>query len=68
MGTNNEKGVSTFMDDIKYFINNNKNQFLVLHININSLHSKIKDIDDIFKLKKLDILCVNETKLDKFKP
>ena len=27
MGTNNEKGVSTFMDDIKYFINNNKISF-----------------------------------------
>jgi hypothetical protein len=27
MGTCNEKGVSTFMDDIKYFINNNKNKF-----------------------------------------
>ena len=39
---------------------------MVLHINVNSLH--FKDIDDILKLKKIDILCVNETKLDKYKP
>ena len=30
--------------------------------------SKIKDIDDIFKLKKIDILCVTETKQVKNKP
>ena len=57
----------TYLDDIKKFIKINSNKLLVFHINVNSLHSKVKDIDYILKLKKIDILCVYETKQDKYK-
>jgi hypothetical protein len=39
-----------------------------MHLNINSLHSKINEIDKILKLEKFDIVALNETKLDKNKP
>ena len=43
--------------------NKNKNNFLVLHININSLFTKTNHIFDILFLVKPDILALNETKL-----
>jgi hypothetical protein len=45
-----------------------KSKISFMHLNINSLHSKINEIDKILKLKKFDIVPLNETKLDKNKP
>jgi len=45
-----------------------KSKFIIVHLNINSVHSKIKEIDELLKLKAIDILALNETKLDSSKP
>ena len=62
----NEHIHETYFDAIKQFAT--KTKFKFMHLNINSLHSKIDEIDKILKLKKFDIVFINETKFDKHKP
>ena len=38
--------------------------FLLLHLNVNSLYSKMKDISEILNMKRFDVVSLNESKLD----
>ena len=51
-----------FIDNLKKSYKNGK--FNLLHLNINSLHSKISEVYDILKLNLFEFFSINETKLD----
>ena len=61
--TNNVK----FGSDLEGLINVEKayqNNPLIAYLNINSLPEKIISFREIFKKMKIDVLCIDETKLD----
>jgi hypothetical protein len=55
-----------FIDDITKSYKNGK--FNLIHLNINSLHPKISEVNDILKLNLFEFFSINETKLDASKP
>ena len=61
-----DKNRKLCIDDVKCFALNNKNKFKVLHLIINSLYSKMCEIDLILQMKQYDIVFLNETKFDRY--
>jgi hypothetical protein len=59
---------SGYFDEINPFALNKKKKFKVMHLNINSLFSKMNEIDMILQLKQYEIIFLNETKFDCFVP
>lgn len=57
-----QKNAPCYLDQIKQFPDQSK--FNILHLNINSIQSKLSQIGTIFDLGSFDFFCLNETKLD----
>ena len=68
LSTESSLSVDTYLNEIKQFSNQQQNNLTIMHLNVNSLHSKIHDIHQILKTQVFDIMFLNETKFDKFKP
>ena len=54
----------TYLESLNRFCNNNNKNLKVLHLNINSIFSKIDSFYDILDRCKYDILFINESKLN----
>ena len=57
---------SNYLDAIKKSKKNH--EFVLLHLNINSIYHKFYEIDAILDTRAVDILRINETKLDSSVP
>ena len=56
--------VNDYLKKLKKF--SSKNNFKILHLNVNSLRNKIDQLLIILNLRIFDIVCLNETRLDYF--
>ncbi len=52
-----------YIDKLNTFKKKSANNFTILHLNINSIYKKIDELDRLIK-HNLDIITLNETKLD----
>ena len=74
---NHEEDLSSELAATKPFINyterikkanNNAANFLLLHLNINSIFNKLHEVDEILNSKEVDVFMINESKLDSTVP
>lgn len=62
------KNFRSYIDQITDEKKLNTHEFMVLHLNINSIFNKLHEVNEILNLKIVDIFMINETKLDSSVP